>query len=249
MADDFSLVSAAAIARAGSRTLSRAATPQTNPSTLIPGETPGVRAPASAPTANATRISDPRAAATLDVSRARTMIRSAIIAADQILDALDGLARSVGVAAQSSLTSGTIGLQPGGTRVSGLNIQAAAGRTVQAIDQLVDSVGINGVNLISGNSRTIRVQTSQFGGQLTIAPQPLDSASLGIADLATISREDATDALGRIEDARRAVLSRLQTLESIERALTGGGADRNIARVLQGGDGLTSRGSLVDLSV
>lgn len=251
MANDFFAVSALSISQTGSQALSRGAKPATSPNPLSPGAVPLARPPAGVLPSGATQIADGRAPANLGVSQARTMVRASILAADQILNALASLADSVGLAAQSSLSSGLVGVQPGGTRISGVNIQASASRLLQAIDNLVDSVGTSGVNLISGSSRSIQVQTTEFGGRLTIAPQPLDTASLGIADLATIDRSDAQGALGRIESAQRAVLSRLQTLESIERALEGGSGvvSREVSRAVAGGDGLTSRGALVDISI
>ena len=250
MADELFAISAASIASSGRQALNATARPVRTSTVLSPAQagTPGVFSGAAP--SSATRTTDARTPADVSIADARTLVRSSLVAAGRILDTLNGLANTIGLVAESSLGSSIVNLQPGGTRVSGLNIQAEAGRTIAAIDQLIDSLGIGGVNLLSGSSRPLRVQTTQFGGQLTVAPQPLDSRSLGIDTLATLSREDAQIALGAVDQARASVVSRIATLEALERSLGFGGAsDRGLSRVVTGSDGLTGRGTLVDISI
>jgi len=250
MADDLLAISAASIASSGRQVLSAAVRPARTTTVLNPGQASRTGTTVGRAPSSATQGTDGRAPADINIADARSMIRSALVAAERILRSLDGLSDTVGLSAESSLDATFLNVQPNGTRISGVNIQAAASRTAEGIDRLVDSIGIGGVNLLSGSSRALRVQTTQFGGQLTIAPQPLDSRSLGIDDLSTIDRDDAQAALGAVERARAAVISRISTLEALERSLDlGGSIDRGVSRVVSGGDGLSGRGALVDISV
>ena len=186
--------------------------------------------------------------ADVTIEEARALIGGALTAAYRIKDAIETLSDLVKLAASSSLTSSASGIAPDGTRVSGVNIQAAASRISDAIDNLVANTAVNGVNLLSSSSRSIRVQTTGYGGRVTVSPQPLDTIGLGIRDLNTVDRADAQDAKYRLDVALSSTLSRIEALETLGRSLQFDTATgRGISRAIAAGNTLSSRGALIDI--
>lgn len=254
MAVEFSASLSLSTATATRKAIDSLATPQRTPTALTPGD--GVNITQSR-FSSPSRIGLPggveasrntRASADVSIDRAKQMLGNALTAAHQILDALDTAAGLVNSAAFTSLTDNETNLTSGGTRLSGVTIEAAASRLIDAIDKLVASVDQNGLNLISSSSRPIKVQTTELGGRLTITPQPLDSQGLNLQDLATVDRSDAKEAKGRLDAARQAVISTIQNLEGLQRSLDFGSAtSRSFSAISAPGDGVSTRGALVDL--
>jgi len=56
-----------------------------------------------------------------------------------------------------------------GTRLSGVTLTSQGNRLVQSIDELVASAETNRANLISSGSRRVTIQTTQFGGRITVS--------------------------------------------------------------------------------
>jgi len=176
------------------------------------------------------------------------LITSSLTAAYQILNALDTLSSFLNIRGFTSLTDSESAIAPGGTRLSGVTIEAAASRIISAIDSLVASVTLNGLNLISSEARSIRIQTTEFGGRVTVTPQPLDSLGLNIRSLAAVDRFDSKEAKGRVDIARFNITSSIQNLEALQRSLNlGSAASRSLSAISAPGDGISSRGALIDL--
>lgn len=184
----------------------------------------------------------------LTVGDASRAVDIALIAGFGIVAALESLAGAFRLAADSGLVSSLANITLDGTRISGVNITAQAGRLVAAIDDLVESAGISNANLISSRSLRITIQTTEFGGRITVSPQPLDSEGLGIQDLSGITRADALSALARVETAINLASTRLDNLEVLRDSLVPGrGISAEITRLLNSGDpGFLPRGSLVN---
>ncbi len=189
-----------------------------------------------------------RAPADVSVAQAQQLIKDSLTAAHQILNALDTLSSILNDRAFTSQTNSNSAIAPGGTRISGVTIEAAANRIIEAIDSLVSGVAQSGLNLISSSSGPIRIQTTSFGGRLTVTPQPLDSTGLNISDLAAVNRFDARESKGRVDNARLTITNSIQNLEALQRSLSfGNGSARSLSAISAPGDGVSSRGALVDL--
>jgi hypothetical protein len=191
-----------------------------------------------------------RRGVTLSVADAAALLAKSLAAGQGIVGALTTLQGSLRVAAtQGALVSPLAGVVVDErTRVSGVNIQAAAGRVVGAIGDLVKATAFGGANLIASGGPAVTIQTGEFGGSIRVSPQPLDAAGLGIAGLAAISAVDARDASARVAAAVVVARDRLGNLQLLEQALgfaTRGGQsvgallDRTAASLLP-------RGSLVN---
>ncbi len=250
MAVEFSASQSLNTVTAARRAIDSLATPPLSSTPLTPGSIS-----ASAVFASRVTLPDgiqpsrtPRAPADVSVAKAQQLITNSLTAAHQILDALDTLSSILNAGAFSSQTNSNSAIAPGGTRISGVTIQAAASRIIEAIDSLVASVAQSGLNLISSASGPIRIQTTSFGGRLTVTPQPLDSLGLNISGLAAIDRFDARESKGRVDNARLTITSSIQNLEALQRSLSFGDASsRSFSAIAAPGDGVSSRGVLVDL--
>lgn len=184
----------------------------------------------------------------LNIRDALAAIDIALIAGTKILAALEALSDAFQLATKKGLTGPLAGLTLRGTRISGVNITSQAGRLVDAIDDLVKSAEISGANLISSSARPTTLQTTQFGGQITVSPQALDSVGLGIEDLRGITREEALSALASLGNAITLARIRLDNLGVLRNSLTPGrGISNEITRVLNSGtSGFLPLGSLVN---
>lgn len=185
---------------------------------------------------------------TLNTADARTAVTASLVAGFGVLGALKALRDAFRVATASGLVNPSANLTLGGTRVSGVVLTAQGRRLADAIDSLVESAGVAGANLIASDARRVTIQTTEFGGRITVAPQPLDAQGLGILDLSAVTRADASAALGRIESAITLAEARVRNLEVLRDSLTPGGTVSNeLTRLLNvGAGGFLPRGSLVN---
>lgn len=119
---------------------------------------------------------------------------------------------------------------------------------MDAIDDLVETATTSGANLISSAALRTTIQTTQFGGRITVSPQPLDSAGLGIKDLDGMTVEAAAASLARIETALNLARARVDNLEVPRNGLIpGGGVAKEIIRLLNSGSfAFLPRGSLIN---
>lgn len=189
-----------------------------------------------------------RTGRTLNVAQARIAVETALIAGLGVISALKSLAGAFRLAADEGLSSNLTNLNLDGTRLSGVNITAQARRLVTAIDSLVDSAATSGANLIASGALRFTIQTTEFGGRITVSPQPLDSTGLGLGDLSGLTREDALSAVSRIEAAILVAQTRVNNLEVLRDGLIPGGSfSREIARIINSAStGFLPRGSLVN---
>ena len=98
------------------------------------------------------------------------------------------------------------------------------------------------------NAGRVTIQTTQFGGRITVSPQPLDSAGLGIQGLSAVTPDEARVSLARIIDAISLAGQRVTNLEVLRDSLAPGGALTNeLSRLLNtSSPGFLPRGSLVN---
>ena len=179
----------------------------------------------------------------------KTALAIAIISANKIIGALNGLKSSAKLAKHESLVSNLTNLQIELTRVSRLNLNVDTNRALQLIDGLVSKSEVANANFISSTSPNIRINTTRFGGTLDVMPQPLDSLGLGLRNLSLLTPLNASDAEARLTTAINTATRRTQGLETLQRAITGGSfLSQNLASLIYrtSGDGLP-KGTLVNL--
>ena len=185
---------------------------------------------------------------TLDTADARSAIETSLLAGSSILNALRTLADAFLLATSSGLVGPSTNLTLDGTRISGVVITAQGQRLARAIDSLVANAAVSGANLIKSNAGRVTIQTTQFGGRITVSPQPLDSAGLGIQGLSAVTPDEARVSLARIIDAISRAGQRVTNLEVLRDSLAPGGALTNeLSRLLNtSSPGFLPRGSLVN---
>lgn len=194
----------------------------------------------------------------ISVDDATTALATALISGEGILEALGSLAAALRVSNHSSLVSAQASVEPGGTRLSRVNIQSEGRRLLEAINSLVDSAGFRGANFISSDARRIQIQTTRYGGSVVVTPQPLDTRGLGLgapdifgklSDFSALSDIDVQTVLAAVGNAIVLAGNRLQNLQVLERGLGfNTAALQEFARVLsQGRSNVLPPGSAVNL--
>ena len=153
----------------------------------------------------------------LNIKQATTAVATSLVASAGVLSSLRALESGLQIAISDGLTSNsTLLINGDGTRISRVIITAQANRVLSAIDSLVDSAAIGSANLISSDSPRITLQTTDFGGRVTVSPQSLDTAGLGIADLSALSRRDAQAALASVQIAIGLAERRSNNLQALQ---------------------------------
>ena len=187
----------------------------------------------------------------LSTADARTHLAFAIAAGNTIVDALDTLKRVAELADHASLVSPSTALTvDNGTRVSRLNLEAQAELIIERIDTLVSSTQFRSANLVSSSHGHVRIQTTHYGGSLSIIPQPLDSVGLGIGGLNFLTNQGVDNALGAINTARSLAGVRVDRLKSLESALTNNDlfASNIIEIIANSSSNVLPRGSVVNVT-
>ena len=187
---------------------------------------------------------------TLNRPVANRVVAIGVAVGNGVTSGLRDLRTAVELAGHSSLVSTETNLlNANGTRISVVNIQAQAGILLDRIDRLVESAAFRGVNIISSNSPTIRLQTTRFGGGVNIQAQALDRAGLGLENLDLLSVGGIKQTLARIEEAIVRADQRVDRLESLQRGLSGASASGQFLSNALGGFGSATldRGALVNL--
>lgn len=184
----------------------------------------------------------------LNVNDARIAVEVALVSGYGIISALETLADAFRLAADQGLTGELTGLTLGGTRISGVNITSQGKRLVKALDNLVKNADVGGANLIQSGSRRFSLQTTQFGGRITVSPQALDSKALGIDDLSGITREEALASVAKINTALTLARARVDGLEVLRDSIApGSGLSAEISRVVNSSStSFLPRGSLIN---
>ena len=158
---------------------------------------------------------DPRQGITLRANDAATAVSRATAAGRQIVTQLRTLEEQLSTAINGGLTSPRTALRLDETRVSRLNITTAAGRALDAIDRLVARAETGGVNLISSRQGRVTIQTTEFGGRVTVRAQPLDSTGLDLSGISALTQDEAVEARARVRAALRTAESRLSGLAAL----------------------------------
>jgi len=157
---------------------------------------------------------------TLDTATASSALRQSVYAGASIRDALRDLAGLAELAVQGGLVSSSTSLlSSDGTRVSRGNIQTQIDRAVGLINALVNASANGSANFINGSGPVIRVQTTKYGGTISITPQGLDSTALGIDNLDVSTAANAQLSQGRLINAVSLAGSRLDQLSQFQAAL------------------------------
>ena len=185
---------------------------------------------------------------TVDTAAADRALRQSSYAGSNIREALRELAGLARLAANEGLVSESVNLlSSDGTRVSRNNIQLD--RAVALIDSLVDASATGNANFIDGGGPAIRIQTSRYGGAISVAPQGLDSASLGLRNLDVSSSADARLTEARIENAINIAGNHLDRLAQLRAALGQGNSfDQSLIAATTNISGALPVGAFVNLS-
>ena len=200
----------------------------------------------------------------LSVKEAETHLKLAIAAGNAILGALESLQSAVSIADHASLVSSHTELTVGGLRVSRvspgtsqsieemqvslINLDSEVNLAVRRVDALVADAGFAGANLISSAGGNVSLQTRSFGGSVDIAPQPLDSAGLGLRGLNLLTDIGVRRAAVAVDKAIKVATLRLGRLAALREALSrpdpfSTGAAQILAR---GRSSVLPRGSVVN---
>ncbi len=192
---------------------------------------------------------EPRSNISISASNADRALTAALATGQRIISDLRMLEGRLGTAVNQSLVSSVTELRIDETRVSRLNITVAASRAISEIDRLVAGAERAGVNLISSQQGRVTIQTTEFGGRVTVQPQPLDGVGLDLRDLSALSVNEALEARDRVRIAIATATSRLKTLSSLGNSLDFRFGDT--PNVVDFGTGslfeAAARGRLVDL--
>jgi len=170
--------------------------------------------------------SDPfvKRTAKISLNDTKSLLRTAVVAGETIVKTLGYLLDSAKLAGHDSLVSPLTNLTNGeGTRISQLNIQVAVERTLEAINTLVASASLDNiglVNFISSTAFNLNIQTSDFGGSIKIAPQPLDTAGLNIDELYLLSDSGIADAIERLTSAIDVAQVRLLNIQNLQSTIS-----------------------------
>jgi hypothetical protein len=193
---------------------------------------------------------DPRQGITLSAKNARTALSRAAGSGREIVNTLRRLEGQLNTAISDGLTSPRTELRIDENRVSRLNINVAAGRALTAIDRAVARAETAGTNLLSSRQGAVTIQTTEFGGRVTVRAQPLDSRGLNLTDISALTQEEAFQARERVRFAINVAETRLSSLDALGNTLdTRSGSVQSFVQV--GTEGLfegSIRGRLVNLS-
>ena len=174
----------------------------------------------SRPTPDSLGLSlDRRRGITLTALQADRAVARSVTAGRQIIDNLRALESQLSTAINDGLVSPRTELRLNETRVSRLNINTAAGRTLTAIDRLAAQAETGRVNLISSNQGEATIQTTEFGGRITVRAQPLDTEGLSLGGLSALTQAEATEARARVRVAIEIATDRLNSLAALSNSL------------------------------
>jgi len=157
----------------------------------------------------------------LDTATAKFALSKSIAAGNAILSTLRALKALFKISADGGLVSASTNLMFNETRVSRLNIHSQAQLAIAQIDKVTEAAQFDYVRLISSKGYNVSLQTTAYGGSITVVPQPLDSAGLGIGELDLISDIGVEKALSAINDAILLAETRLGRLKDLYGALSG----------------------------
>lgn len=190
---------------------------------------------------------------TYSLSEGRLATQAAVGAAADVLDSLYAIRDKIAIADGLAVPSQR-------TDASRYSLQTDIATLTGAIDKAVARAGVGGLNLAAPADTSVRIQTTSLGGAVTVASQPLDSRSLGVAGL-SVADQGATEAARRaVEQAIEQVSIRYDALAGAAQALRyDDGFSPTLAQALSGlaapspatggygGSAAPGRGALVNL--
>ena len=133
-------------------------------------------------------------------------------------------------------------------RVSLINLDSEVRLAVRRLDELVADAGFAGANLISSAGGNVSLQTASFGGSVDIAPQPLDSAGLGLRGLNLLTDIGVRGAAVAVDKAINVATLRLDRLAALRETFSHPDhAATGAAEILsRGKSSILPRGSVVN---
>lgn len=184
---------------------------------------------------------------TYALEQGRLAARAAVDTAQTVMDTLYTLRDKLSAADGLSTPS----QRPDLSRAS---LQAEIHSLVAGMDRQVAGSGVSGLNLLAEPGTTVQIRTSDLGGVASLVTQPLDSSSLGIAGLDVSSQDSTESSRISLEIAITQASVRYDTLSSAAQSLNyDSGLSPGLVealRSLAGSDGSSRtlvRGSLVDM--
>ena len=183
--------------------------------------------------------------------KAAALVNAAVSYGSAIEQSLQDLQKALAIADRAGTVSVNANrLDRNGSRISVVNIGAQMGRLLDRIDKFAKAAAVGNGNLLSSRGRSVRIQTSAFGGRLDVAPQPLDVEGLGLSGLNLLSNGGIIEARNKV--ARAGVLAgqRMLRLDALQRALGDTyqqySAFQQVARDFSLNE--TARGAVINLS-
>lgn len=158
---------------------------------------------------------------TVPTGKVPSLLATSIFIGDNIVGMLKSLENVLEVASSSIAGTHTNVLVANGTELSVGNFGTDISRTLDRLTELVGEAEFGGANLLSSTSRDVTLQTTAYGGEINIAPQPLDLQGLGLSDLDLFSSTGLQNALARIDQAIIVAEQRVEGLRALDGAING----------------------------
>ncbi|SCA57838.1 hypothetical protein MTBPR1_70110 [Candidatus Terasakiella magnetica] len=102
---------------------------------------------------------------------------------------------------------------------SRVNLQAEITTILGNIERLVNSAEVGSVSLLRTEERTIKLQSSEYGGKIEVKGVAIDAQALGLSNINVLSELGIKDASRRVENALYVVNERVNRLEQLDKAL------------------------------
>ena len=178
----------------------------------------------------------------LDRSTAAVATASALFAGSNILTSLKALQATIQSAIDNGLTSPEPQTFATASTIRTNGATAKAKEVIGAINNLV------GANLISSTARDIIIQTTPFGGRLTVTPLPLDATGLDLTGLSVLSEAEATEALAKVQAAITTAEARITSLIALQISLGLANSinQASVVAINAGNVGILPLGSLIN---
>ncbi|MCH7865738.1 MAG: hypothetical protein IIC06_03565 [Proteobacteria bacterium] len=184
----------------------------------------------------------------LDRSTAAVATASALFAGSNILTSLKALQATIQSAIDNGLTSPEPQTFATASTIRTNGATAKAKEVIGAINNLVGSADVSGANLISSTARDIIIQTTPFGGRLTVTPLPLDATGLDLTGLSVLSEAEATEALAKVQAAITTAEARITSLIALQISLGLANSinQASVVAINAGNVGILPLGSLIN---
>ena len=192
------------------------------------------------------RSTDASHRAVIPSNEVSSMLKASVFVGYNIIGMLKGLANVVAMAGSSLSSTYSAVTIPDGTRVSVGTISSDVQRTLARIEELVDKTSVRSGNLLSSRSRDVTLKTSQYNGEVNVAPQPLDLAGLNLKEIDLHSVGGVQNALARLNMAISIAEMRVNALEQLETGLSASGPLASAMNALGATGRSELRGTLIN---